>query len=124
GCRLIAHPVAASRRKQHEVSRGKCDLAGLTVYLKPAAARRDDMEGGVAVRLDAEAPRCGQQRAAIDRAADPDLPQELADLISRIEVAQQFYGGFTSCARNQSSPRGGIPGVSQTRWARLLRWGC
>src|SRR5262249_12463160 len=40
-------------------------LVSLTrVYLKPAAARRDDTEGEAAVRLDAEAPRRSQQRTA------------------------------------------------------------
>ena len=87
--------MAASRRKYHEVSRGKRDLAGLTVYLKPAAARCDDMEGRVAVCFDAEAPGRGQLRAALDRAADPDHPQQPTDLISRIEVAQQLHRGLT-----------------------------
>jgi hypothetical protein len=53
---LIPYPVTAAGRQQGQVSGGKLDRAGLAVDLEPATALRDDVEGGVAVGLDAEAP--------------------------------------------------------------------
>ena len=73
--RGVTHPVTVSRGQEHEVARGQVDLAGFTVDLDPAAARGDDMEGGIAVCLDSEAPGCAHQRPAVDGAADPDHAQ-------------------------------------------------
>ena len=90
--------MAIPHGKHDEVARRQGDLAGLTVDFEPAAARGDDMEGGVAMRLYTEAPWGAHHRPAVDGAADPDHPQKLADLIGGVEVTEQFHPSPPFCS--------------------------
>ena len=80
-----------SAREHDKVAGAERDLAGLTLDLKPAATRGNDVKRRVAVRLDAEPPRSSHQRPAVHRAADPYGPQNLCDRVRGGEVAQPFH---------------------------------
>jgi hypothetical protein len=86
----VAEPVDATAREDDEVSRAKARLVSVVAYLEPARAGCDDVERGETVRLDAEAPRRAQGRAAVDATRDAEIAKQGIDLVGLDRAREQF----------------------------------
>jgi hypothetical protein len=73
--------VGVASGEDDEVAGAKGRLLSIAVDLEPASPRGDDVERREPVRADAEAPRCAQGRAAVDRARDAEVAQQRVDLV-------------------------------------------
>src|SRR5581483_114989 len=79
---VVAQPVGVAAREDDEVAGTKLDRLAGRAYLEPAAATRDEVEGGELAGLDAETPGSRQDRTAVQRARDADVAKERIDGIA------------------------------------------